>query len=322
MTIATKLRLTTADLAEAVHVVSEVYCAHEVRIRGGSHGVTSDLEVLRGGAQPVVSLRYSSPVRIEAADFRHLMLVMSCVEGAASALQGSSTASWHKGQTVPFSPDIESRLDFDRAFAQTSVRLDIARIESMCAGRLNHPLDRPLRLELRPFSPELEAAWQGALRLALGYESQGIELPAAAARALDELLLSLVLDLHPHNYSDALRAPHPIAAPRLVRDAELLMRAAGPEVTVGDIASSLGVSVRALEAGFREWRQATPTRFLRGVRLEAARAALSEPNGATSVTDVALANGFLHLPRFSAYYRAAFDEYPSQTLRRGRLRGR
>jgi transcriptional regulator GlxA family with amidase domain len=40
----------------------------------------------------------------------------------------------------------------------------------------------------------------------------------------------------------------------------------------------------------------------------------------TTVTSVALGNGFFHLARFSAYYRAAFDEPPGQTLRRSRLR--
>ena len=41
-----------------------------------------------------------------------------------------------------------------------------------------------------------------------------------------------------------------------------------------------------------------------------------------ALTSVALANGFPHLARFAGYYRAAFDEYPSETLGRSRRRGR
>ena len=41
-------------------------------------------------------------------------------------------------------------------------------------------------------------------------------------------------------------------------------------------------------------------------------------SASTSVTSVALENGFLHLPRFSSYYRAAFGEAPVATLRRNR----
>jgi transcriptional regulator GlxA family with amidase domain len=40
----------------------------------------------------------------------------------------------------------------------------------------------------------------------------------------------------------------------------------------------------------------------------------------TTVTDVAPNLGFVHLPRFSQYYKTAFNEYPSQTLQRARLR--
>jgi len=51
-----------------------------------------------------------------------------------------------------------------------------------------------------------------------------------------------------------------------------------------------------------------------------ARAALLEPDEATEVTDVALRWGFAHLGRFSASYKAIFDETPGSTLRRRRSR--
>jgi AraC-like DNA-binding protein len=297
-----------------------VYCTHDVKIRGSNRGLTSSLEVLRGGDQPVVALRYSAPVRIDAGNFQDLMLMMTCVGGSASASQNSAVAQWRQGQTLPLSPGRGSLLNFDGAFAQTSVRLHIERIETLCARRLNHPLDRPLRFDLRPFSTALEQAWQRAVQLILGYEDLGIQLPEAAARNLDEFMMSMLLDLHPHNYSEALQTRHVLAAPRVVREAERLMRARGADLTVSGIAATLGVSVRGLEAGFREWQKATPTQFLRKLRLEAAKAELSNPSESTSVTSVAMNEGFVHLPRFSAYYRAAFGEYPSQTLRRARHR--
>jgi len=98
------------------------------------------------------------------------------------------------------------------------------------------------------------------------------------------------------------------------------MRAGGAEVTVSAIAAKVGVSLRSLEAGFRNWHQSTPTGYLRNIRLEAARAQLPAPSEATTVTSATLGNGFFHLPRFSAYYRAGFNEAPGQTLRRSRLR--
>jgi transcriptional regulator GlxA family with amidase domain len=72
--------------------------------------------------------------------------------------------------------------------------------------------------------------------------------------------------------------------------------------------------------GVAEWKQETPLAFMRRLRLAAARERLSRPDAQTTVTDVALSTGFLHLPRFAQYYRAAFNEHPSETLRRARRR--
>ena len=109
------------------------------------------------------------------------------------------------------------------------------------------------------------------------------------------------------------------ATPRMVREAEHWMRTGGAEVSASTIAARVGVSLRSLEVGFREFRRSTPTQYLRKIRLEKARGELLAPSASTTVTSVALSNGFFHLGRFSAYYLTAFAETPSQTLRRGRL---
>jgi AraC-like DNA-binding protein len=318
---AAKLKLSTVDLAEAIAAVSHVYCPHEVKILGSNRGVKTTLEALEQAHHRIVSLRYSAPVHIDAGNFDNLMLMMTCVGGSAQAAQGRYKAQWHRGQTLPFSPNARSHLKFDREFGQRSVRLDIDSMEALCSRLLNCALDRPLQLELRPFAPELETTWQEAVRLLLKYDELGIALPPAAALHLEEFIGTLILERHPHNYSDALSAPCQAATPRIVKEAEYLMRAEQPEA-VSLIAKKLGVSLRTLELGFRECRQSTPTQFLRQIRLDAARADLRAPSASTTVTSVALANGFPHLARFSSYYRSAFDEYPSQTLGRSRKRAR
>ena len=182
-------------------------------------------------------------------------------------------------------------------------------------------LDKPLRFEFRTLSPTLERIWQEAVELLRKFEELGIALPPTSAQYLEEFIGSLLLERHPHNYSDALSGPWQAAAPRIVKEAEQLMRREQPQ-TVSLVAKRLGVSLRTLELGFREYRGSTPMQFLRRARLEEARAQLQAADAATTVTSVALANGFPHLARFAGYYRAAFDEYPSETLGRNRRRGR
>lgn len=318
---AAKLELSTPDLAEAIAAVSKVYCPHEVKILGSNRGVRTNLAALERPRHSIVSLRYSAPVHIDAGNFDDLMLMMTCADGSARAAQGRHKVEWQRGQTLPFSPNVRSHLAFARDFCQHSVRLDINAMEALCGRLLNRALDMPLRFEFRTFSPALERAWQEAVALLRKYDELGIALPPASAQYLEEFIESLVLERHPHNYSDALSGRWQAAAPRIVKEAEQLMRSEQPQ-TVSLVAKRLGVSLRTLELGFREYRQSTPTQFLRHTRLEAARAQLQTAGAGTTVTTVALANGFPHLARFAAYYRAAFDEYPSETLSRSRKRGR
>jgi AraC-binding-like domain len=85
---AAKLKLSTADLAEAIDAVSYVYCPHEVKILGSNRGVKTTLEALEQARHRIVNLRYSAPVHIDAGTFENLMLVMTCVSGSAEAAQG------------------------------------------------------------------------------------------------------------------------------------------------------------------------------------------------------------------------------------------
>jgi len=69
---------------------------------------------------------------------------------------GASNGDWKTGQTMPFSANFDTKLWFDRAFMQKSVRLDMNRLEAQCARWLGYPLVERLRFDLRPFSDQLE----------------------------------------------------------------------------------------------------------------------------------------------------------------------
>jgi len=76
------------------------------------------------------------------------------------------------------------------------------------------------------------------------------------------------------------------------------------------------LSERGLFGLFQREVGCAPLEFVRQRRLERARAVLRDPRApARSVTEVALARGFLHLGRFAQQYKARFGETPSATWR-------
>jgi AraC-like DNA-binding protein len=89
-------------------------------------------------------------------------------------------------------------------------------------------------------------------------------------------------------------------------------------IVLDDLAAAAGVRPRTLEAQFRLHLGTTPMGWVRKTRLARARQQLLASREEANVTDIALANGFTELGRFSARYRQAFGELPSETLKASR----
>lgn len=106
--------------------------------------------------------------------------------------------------------------------------------------------------------------------------------------------------------------------PRTLRRAIAFIEdnAASP-ISSADIAAAARLSVRGLQGLFLRELGISPTAYLRGARLDAARAELLRSDADTAqVSQVAVRWGFSHLSRFAQDYRGRFGELPSVTLRR------
>lgn len=132
---------------------------------------------------------------------------------------------------------------------------------------------------------------------------------------LSDAFFNLVLHSLPHSLSERLTAGTSAASPRHVKRAIEYMRAhLSHAITLEQIVVASGASARSLHQGFRRFKSTSPMRYFRDLRLEAAREDLLHAANACSVSEVALAWGFVALGRFAADYYARFGELPSQTL--------
>lgn len=77
-----------------------------------------------------------------------------------------------------------------------------------------------------------------------------------------------------------------------------------------------GMALRTIEAIIRSRTGASALTYLQRRHLAFAREELLCPGNDTTVTRVAMQNGFLHLGRFSLFYRKIYGESPSTTLDR------
>lgn len=141
--------------------------------------------------------------------------------------------------------------------------------------------------------------------------------PLAAAH-FEQLLVHGLLGFQPHSRSEALAdSAHPLTPLSLRRAMTFCDEHAGQPISVSDIAAVARVSVRTLQDNFRTYAQTTPLGYLRRVRLDRAHQdllAAAQSGEQTTVTDVALRWGFVHLSRFAQLYRDTYGHVPSESL--------
>ena len=85
-----------------------------------------------------------------------------------------------------------------------------------------------------------------------------------------------------------------------------------------DVANAAGVPSRTLLENFRRFRNVSPIRNLRDVRLDKARTLLLTHGAERRVAEIAAECGFAHLSRFAQDYQARFGEVPSKSAARAK----
>ena len=120
----------------------------------------------------------------------------------------------------------------------------------------------------------------------------------------------------PGDHQPFMEADDPLVHRRHVRAAEEYMEAnLTRPLRMTGVAREVGVGLRTLQKAFLAYRSRSPGAVLKRLRLERARARLTQEPG-VSVRDAAECSGLGHMGRFSIDYRRAFGESPSETGRR------
>lgn len=140
--------------------------------------------------------------------------------------------------------------------------------------------------------------------------------PVLSSGLMSEALLRLIFEKARFSGRRNDNRPTHKAPPRQIRLAVEYMHVnISRPICIHDIAIACRVTMRTLEAGFRNYFETTPTAYLRRIRLDAVRNELAHGETAMRISEVARRWGFVDMGRFAVRYREAFGETPSQTLR-------
>lgn len=310
----------TADVGEAHQVISDLFCEHHLEPL--EHHVEMTLRSTHAGPMGLDLLDYGAPVRISPQALQDFFLVQIPLRGRAEiSVSGTTHYSDTSAASVP---------PVDRAFSMVwhedtpqlvlyVERRALERVAATIAG-----VARPHRLQLDYTINLTTPGGQAFLRGVRSYHSDvNTDIPALANPYVRKLMQEGVMArMLLAATSDGIPALQGGASGRrgeslYGRFQDVLDRHAHEEISVLDIAETLGVSTRTLQVAVHATTGETPFTLLRQAKLRLAHTRLMGTDDRdTTVTDVALACGFSHLGRFATHYHRAFGEYPSDTLRR------
>lgn len=278
----------------------------------------------------VYALQYGADVEVAPSPFDDFALVHTSLQGGAEIEADGHTLNVSEGRTAILSPRDRLRMRWYAGTRQLIIKIPNALLRAATEQDAAHEA-RLVPGYLVPRALNLQ--WDLLVQSLLGLLS--IEQASAVHPAWrDHFERNIALFLLAHQPTAPLSPLGPSgSAVEAVdhghgsfdgyagasRQTDALLEYANAKlaapVSLEDLANAVGVSVRSLNALCQRHFGVAPMTLLRNMRLDAVRAHLIlAPNA--SVTDTALAYGFGHLGRFSAYYQARFNELPRETQRK------
>ncbi|QHC00851.1 helix-turn-helix domain-containing protein [Epidermidibacterium keratini] len=314
----------TRDRDQVVSAVTKLITTHSMTVRpGGVFDAEINFVALSPSASDKAGLgffAYGTAVEIHS-DPSEVYAVNVPVRGRSAVEYAGRSFSATPHTAAILSTDGQTRMRWDRDYAVLTMTLG----RDLMQRHLERLLGRPVA-RAPEFRPDVDLVSDSAGLVAhvrqiaqLERRMSGATIPATITGQLLSSVMTSMLVGQPHSYSDLLLQPDESASRRTVRAAiELMHDRVADDLTVIDIADLLHVGERSLQAAFRQELNTTPSRYLRGLRLDRVRELLQRPGTTASVSQIAADVGFYHHGRFAAAYRARFGEPPSQTVRDAR----
>ena len=303
--------------------VSQIFCAHRFDVLGRDLSFDATISHVQAGRLSFNSFTYGAKVSIDPGCLDSFYLLQMVIEGEETLRYGSREFQLHPGLIAVIGPDVLLKKTSPAGTRKLLVKIDRSLLEQTCAQHLGHSLRTPLDFQVEL---PLSCGRGNSLANLVTFLSEQVSVSGSMYQSplmlanLEHMVTTSLLLSQESNYYDELSSPVPAISPGFVkRVADYIETYADQPLTVDDLAVYAGVSTRSLFAGFKKYRNTTPMALLRYVRMKRAHADLIAPKTANvTVTEVALNWGFAHLGRFTAEYKKAFGESPSETLRRAR----
>nr|WP_221214667.1 AraC family transcriptional regulator [Novosphingobium hassiacum] len=287
-----------------------------------SPGIRLDARVYSAeiGSIQIVDLQYGADVGVSAELGDDHILVHLALDGETTMWANHGKIILRRDEMIVSSPGTPLRVEMTPQCRHLAVRLPVATCTEYLSRELHIPVSHPLEFYSGNHAArELPLVWREMIHHISAQLRLGPSIMASRRlkRQYEMVLAEVLLGNYTNSYSEQIALHGNDISPRHVRRArEIIHQSLDDTISINALATQVGVSVRSLQNGFRDFLGLTPLEYVRRHRLERLHAALMVGSGDTSVTELMLECGIVNFGRYAQYYRQQYGCLPSETLRR------
>ena len=312
----------THDFEELSKHIGNVLLPHNCKVLNKSSA--SQSAVFHHAPLSDISINYllygaEASVNVERLDF---FLIEIPLSGISETQYGKVKVTTNMGSGVVAGPYQQFSTRWNAECSKLLIKINRLALERHLSMMLGQDLQRPLdfRVGLDLYSPASASLWNMVQWLVAELENGQslLNIAPLGYSQYEQMLMWVLLNAQPNNYSAELASRKPTVAPHYVHYVEDYVNEHSAEtITLSQLVDVSGVSGRTLLEGFRRYKGTSPMKYLKSVRMERVHKELKSADPSRHrVTEIALAWGFTQLGKFSVEYKQRFGESPSDTLKK------
>lgn len=316
-------KVATADVLVARPVIEQLQGPYLARPRATSPRREMQIRAAHFGDVSISTFAFGRAVDITPTGLDDAVVVTTAIRGKAGIEIGGSTFDADAGETIIAHEEDRPVFMYEPDTEVLKLRFHRSRLEQFFVQTYGGASLGRLHFDTAMSDSHTAARWLSLLRfLVLTLNGAGAHARTMLELAsVEQMLMLTLLNNQPHNYARApVGSAHSGAPTHFERARDYIQQRLASDIVLADIAKAAYCSPRTLARAFKDAGEAAPMQYVRKLRQERIRAALTAPaSGRKTAAEVAFEWGYRHLGEFNRQYRAAFGETPSQTRERTRV---
>lgn len=311
------MTFSTYEPDEALDVIRRIYCDAFWRLSRKSTTVAPITIFNRSfGNFALSKVGYGRAIEIEPHTDDQTSMIVGVIKGQVEFSDSSSEFRGGPGSIAVLSSLEGSRFRYDEEAETYKFIFNRRRIDTFLARMTGMP-EPKAQFALQMHSEAHCHLWNGFFRTfqEINASYGAAERTKTIHLQLEEMLMTALFQTQDGYHTSLLERPAATIAPKHVKAvSDYVLQHLHDSMSLEALAAVGGCSIRSLTRGFKTTYRCSPMQFIRHERLKRVRADLKDKSlYRSTVTEIAMANGFYHMGEFARHYRLTFGELPTQT---------